>query len=309
VLVLLLAIGLMVWDMYQQKELDSNPFEYSIDQFKKIEVNQYCYELTGELKADFKKLKAVTIDQDDQIIVGDSATITIFSKAFEPIQSFDLEGEISCLHAGQDGLLYAGMNGHVEVWNKAGKMVEAWPSVDLGSIITSIVSFEDQVFVADAGKKLIHQYNVDGAFIKSFGKKDSVDRKFGFLIPSPYFDVDLDREGHIWATNPGLHTLEAFTDDGRFVSSWNRTSMGLDGFSGCCNPIHFAFLSDGGFVTSEKGLVRVKIHDPTGDFRCAVDGADSFDEKETGLDIAVNSLDDIFILVPSEHAVRKYSLH
>jgi hypothetical protein len=83
--------------------------------------------------------------------------------------------------------------------------------------------------------------------------------------------------------------------------------MDLDGFSGCCNPIHFAFLSDGGFVTSEKGLVRVKIHEPTGDFRCAVDGPLSFDEKESGLDIAVNSEDEIFILVPTEGTVRRYT--
>ena len=307
-LVLILAIGLMLRDMYQQKEPASNPYEYSIDEFKQIDANQYCYELTGELKADFIKLKAVAVDPDDNIIVADSATVRIYNKTLDPVMAFDVEAEISGVHAGRDGFLYLGLYDHVEVWNMAGKMVKKWEAMDQQSIITSIETSEEKVFVADAGKKLIHLYDREGQFLKSIGQKDSVDRKFGFMIPSPYFDVDIDREGHIWATNPGLHTLEAFDSEGRYISGWYRTSMELDGFSGCCNPIHFAFLSDGGFVTSEKGLVRVKIHDPNGDFRCVVDGPASFDEKETGLDIAVNSRDEIFILVPSEGAVRKYSV-
>ncbi|MBM3243119.1 hypothetical protein FJZ31_43220, partial [Candidatus Poribacteria bacterium] len=43
-------------------------------------------------------------------------------------------------------------------------------------------------------------------------------------------------------------------------------SMDIDGFCGCCNPVNFAMLPDGRFVTCEKGLPRVKIYDADGTF-------------------------------------------
>lgn len=46
--------------------------------------------------------------------------------------------------------------------------------------------------------------------------------------------------------------------------------MRADGFCGCCNPTHFALLPDGGFVTAEKGIVRVKVYGPDGKLRAFV---------------------------------------
>lgn len=48
--------------------------------------------------------------------------------------------------------------------------------------------------------------------------------------------------------------------------------MKIEGFCGCCNPVNFALLPDGGFVTSEKGLVRVKVYNSDGRFIGVVAG-------------------------------------
>ena len=42
--------------------------------------------------------------------------------------------------------------------------------------------------------------------------------------------------------------------------------MKIEGFSGCCNPAHFAILDDNSFITSEKGMPRIKIYDQHGQF-------------------------------------------
>ncbi len=63
-------------------------------------------------------------------------------------------------------------------------------------------------------------------------------------------------------------------------------------------------LSNGSFVTSEKGIERVKIHKANGDFECVVAASDQFVEGTTGLDIAVDSKDRIFVLDPVKLMVR-----
>ena len=63
-------------------------------------------------------------------------------------------------------------------------------------------------------------------------------------------------------------------------------------------------LSDGSFVTSEKGIERVKIHLPSGDFECLVAGSDEFTEGTVDLDLAVDSEDRVIIMDPKKGQVR-----
>jgi hypothetical protein len=83
--------------------------------------------------------------------------------------------------------------------------------------------------------------------------------------------------------------------------------MGVEGFCGCCNPTHMAILPDGSFVTSEKGLPRVKIHAQSGELKAVVAAPDSFAEHTVGLDLAVDSAGRILVLDPVARAVRIFS--
>ena len=80
--------------------------------------------------------------------------------------------------------------------------------------------------------------------------------------------------------------------------------MQLEGFSGCCNPSNIAMLSDGSFVTSEKGIERVKIHTPSGEFKTVVASPDMFEEGTRGIDLAVDSKDRIYVLDPVKKLIR-----
>ena len=80
--------------------------------------------------------------------------------------------------------------------------------------------------------------------------------------------------------------------------------MSIEGFSGCCNPVHVASLPDGSFVTSEKGLLRIKIHNQIGEFVTVVAMPDQFDKDTGDVDIAVNSKGQILVLDPKRKQVR-----
>ena len=80
--------------------------------------------------------------------------------------------------------------------------------------------------------------------------------------------------------------------------------MNIDGFSGCCNPAHMAILSDNSFVTSEKGLPRIKIHDQHGQFVGVVAPPSLFGKTTTAPDLAVDGQDRIYALDIEHQRIR-----
>jgi hypothetical protein len=107
-------------------------------------------------------------------------------------------------------------------------------------------------------------------------------------------------------TNPGRLRLESYDNKGNLRSFWGKASMSIDGFCGCCNPTHFALTRDGYFVTSEKGIPRIKIVDPAGQLHKVVALADQFDENTEGIDIVCDPNGRIIALDPVRKQLRIY---
>jgi hypothetical protein len=80
--------------------------------------------------------------------------------------------------------------------------------------------------------------------------------------------------------------------------------MSIEEFCGCCNPSHIALLDDGSFVTSEKGIARVKVSNRIGKLVSVVAGSDQFTEGTEDLDLAVDSKNRIYVLDPKRKMVR-----
>jgi hypothetical protein len=199
------------------------------------------------------------------------------------------------------------MQDHLEMYSISGKRLNKWKSCGDKAIITSVAVVGNDVFIADAGYKIVYHYNSAGNLLNQIGQKDPEKGIPGFVVPSPYFDLGVGRNGEIWVVNPGRHTFEQYNMDGELITSWGKATMAMEGFCGCCNPSHFAILSDGSFVTSEKVIERVKIYKPNGDFSCMVAGPDSFIEGTKGLDIAADSKDRILVLDPGKNLIRIFT--
>ena len=71
--------------------------------------------------------------------------------------------------------------------------------------------------------------------------------------------------------------------DGELDGFWGQAGAAIEAFFGCCNPAHLALLPDGRFVTSEKGIPRVKIYSDQGDLDCVVAGPQELGVAETAL--------------------------
>jgi len=305
VVLLIGLIAIMSWDLFYKTENNSgNMYEYNLDKFRQLDTNVLCYTERPGIEIRDKKIFALAVDKADNIYITSESNVLIYNAKGEFVSSFPTDKIATCISFGSDEKIYLGFKDHIEIYDKSGELINKWDTINSIAYITSIAVDKTSVFLADAGNKVVHQYDHNGQLINEIGKKNKEKGIPGLFIPSPYFDVLIGRDGELWAINTGRHAFEAYDKQGNLISTWKRSSMGLDGFSGCCNPTHVAMLSDGSFVTSEKGIERVKIIYANGDLKCVVAKPDSFIEGTTGLDLAVDSKDRILVLDPEKGLVR-----
>ena len=88
-----------------------------------------------------------------------------------------------------------------------------------------------------------------------------------WIVPGAAFPIDLSATGELWVANVGRKRLEQLDPKtGRFMASWEPKQA----FGGCCNPVRFAALTGGRFITMEKGVRRACIYQPTGELESVV---------------------------------------
>ena len=299
---LIMAVGLGVGVLLGKKRRADlgKSFEYSLDEFRMVDPALIKYTEIDPILPTIGNGSALAISEDGILYIAGENAIQVVGEETLPIL-----GTPTCLTVNDDGTIYAGMRDHVVVI-KNGE-TEAWPSPGEKAHLTSIDADFWYVYVADAGSRRIWRYKKEGGEAFEIGKKDWANGVRAFYIPSPYFDLAISPvDSSLWAVNSGHHALENYRPDGMPLSKWESSGMSIEGFSGCCNPSHFALMPDGGFVTAEKGLPRVKIHNYDGSLRCVVAAPDQFDEGVTGLDVAVGEDGLIYVLDPARNQVRVF---
>jgi hypothetical protein len=283
-----------------------NPFAYDIEEFKQSGQDRIEYREIVAIDIPLAQLSGLAIGQDDMLYVSGGSSILVFDSTHSIVSRIAAAGRVSCLAVDGDGQIFAGLSDHVEVYHPDDEVWTTWESLGEKAILTSIALTREHIFVADAGNHIVWRFDSAGSKVMRIGDKDMSKDIPGFVVPSPFFDVGIDPDGFLWVANTGRHSLENYTLEGDFRSSWGEFSMEIQGFCGCCNPTHFAILEDGSFVTSEKGLVRVKIYDRLGRLAGVVAGPDQFQEGTVGLDVAVDAQQRIHVLDPARNSVRVF---
>lgn len=296
-------------------------FKYDVDNLAYIDPNLILYEESaGPIKTGFTDSHGIAVDSKGSIYVAGDKAIRIFSRSGDQHSEIKLSDMPRCLTVTEDDTIYAALNDHVEVYDAQGQQQASWESLGKDATLTSIAVSGDNVFVADAGHRIVVRYDTKGSIINKIGRKDSVRNIPGFVIPSPYFDLAVTKDGLLRVVNPGRRRIEAYTFDGDIEFWWGEPSAAVEGFCGCCNPVNIAVLSDGGFVTCEKGLVRIKIYDSAGSFVGVVAGPEQFgaggtstictnpEECQTGgFDVAVDTEGRIFVLDTVDNIVKTFT--
>ncbi len=290
-------------------------FTYNLNALTDIDPQLVRYVESRRIPTGFEDVRSLAVSADDRIYVAGDQAIRIFNKAGERLGEIPLSSRPNCLALGTGDLIYVGMDSRVEIYTAQGARQAVWESLGQKAVITALAVGAQDVFVADAGNRLVLRYNLSGKQLGVIGKKDLANDIAGFAVPSAYFDLGIGPDGLLWVVNPAHHRIEAYTFEGKLQSAWGETANAIHGFCGCCNPVHFTRLADGRFVTAEKGLPRVKVYSATGEFECVVAGPQLFKNQlenpksaKVCMDLAVNSTGQILLADAVTRELRVFSL-
>ena len=286
------------------RTVSENPFEYNIESYKTIDPELLHYTETNLIPICFQEVSGIALGIENNIIVTGDQSVLIMKPDGQALSTISTNETANCVHVDENGNIYLGMNDHIEIYESDGTKKAQWESLGENAIITSIASSEDFVFVADAGNRIVLKYDKRGNILLKIAGKDESRDIPGCVIPSSFFDVSVDPDGFLWVVNTGRHSLENYTFDGDLRTSWGIYSMDIEGFVGCCNPTHITILDDGKFITSEKGIPRIKVYNRLGILEPVAAGPGQFIEGPEGLDLARDSNGKIYVLDPMKKAVR-----
>lgn len=137
-----------------------------------------------------------------------------------------------------------GLRDHVEVFARNGRRLAQWESPSNRSWITGITVAEGAVFVCDAGQRVVLRHDPSGRLVRRLGERHADRQIPGLVVPSPFLDSALGKDGLLYVNNFGRHRVEGYTFEGHLAISWGRPSMAIEGFCGCCNPVGLACARD-----------------------------------------------------------------
>ncbi|MFH1747989.1 MAG: PQQ-binding-like beta-propeller repeat protein [Planctomycetota bacterium] len=238
-------------------------------------------------------LNGLALDSQDRLYAVGDSVVRVFSPAGELLREWTTERPGYAVAVAEDGTVYVGQAGQVQVFDKEGKLRATWRDAERLGVVTAIGVVGDEVVLADAKDRCLRRYDRQGQFINNIGKDN---RMHGFLIPNGAVDFTVDAQGVIHAANPGRHRVEKYTLEGKQVGRYGRFGgSDLAGFTGCCNPTNIALAKNGRVVVTVKADPHVKVFDAGGEKLLAIVGREAFDPNCKNMDVVVDSRGRIYV--------------
>lgn len=320
------AIGVGAFALLRQSQPSGQEDAYKLDMSEQFHVDPQLirFEQTEEFAVKADSPRVMTIGADDRVYVAGNRAIQILDAKGQPGAQIPLQGkEPTCIAvAGPDharpGCIYVGQQSTIRLLTADGQEAGEWSDFGPKAIFTSLAIAGNSIFAADAGNRIVLQLNPQGAVQHRIGDVRGGKNAPGFIIPSPYFDLVAGVDGLVHVVNPGARRVETFASTGELETVWGQAGSKLEAFFGCCNPSHLARLPDGRFVTSEKGVPRIKVYSSEGKFESVVAGPEQLgvplgalgdareDTDHTVFDIATDSAGRVLALDPIRGTIRVF---
>jgi hypothetical protein len=287
VLILVVFIAYIIFDTSRPEKTQEKQ-----DDSKVSESLPENWKISGELSVSEGSLKAVSASLSGNIFVGGDSFVSCYNRELKPLWSLKTQYPVTSLSNYGDSI-FASTAELILIISKDGKMINEWGPFEDKSFITSVASNHMRVAYADAGNKMVVLLDKQGRVVKIIGQNDGQ-----FVLPSPYFDVALDDDNNLFVANTGHRRIETRSPEGVLKAQFGEPGMAPEAFCGCCNPAHFVVTPEG-FITSEKGINRIKILGKNGEFIEFVSSKNKF-VPSVPLDLASTDGKTVFAANPSD---------
>jgi hypothetical protein len=275
----------------------------ALEKLRQIDPAHVGYREVGRINTGLSSARAIALDERGRVLAAGERSIRLIKGG--EVKTMAVAATPNAL-AAEGGQIYAAFGDHVEVYDFEGARKATWAALPRGALVTGIAVAGDDVYLADSGRRLVVRADRTGKVVGEIGKADAGRGVEGLLLPSPHLGVAAAADGTIWVNDSGRHRMENYTAEGNLERYWGGNALTLEGFVGCCNPIGFALLKDGSFVTVEKSVARVKHYLADGRFDGVVAGPEAFTGDAPILSITSDSQGRVLVLERGTGLVHVY---
>ena len=254
----------------------SGSFDLDLTTLLEIDPGLIGYTQSLQFPTGFSQARSMAAGPRGRIYVVGDHGVRVFDQLGNLKNEIPFDGKPTTVAVGgadhvEPGQIYVGMEECITVI--LGDLVrDNWQLPTTPAELTSITVGYQDVFACDAISRQVWRFRPDGELVGRMGETGTEVPIPAFVVPSPHFDAVVGGEDLIHVVNPGKLQISTFSFGGDLGTSWGETGASVSKFFGCCNPVHLALLPDGRFVTSEKGIPRIKVYSPQGVFESVVAG-------------------------------------
>ena len=182
---------------------DPNPFAYDVERLRKTDPKLIHYEQVGQFRGPSPDPRRIVIGPSDRVYIAAGNSVSVLDREGARLSDIGLGTAARCVAVAGDGTIYAGARDHVEVFDPKGKRLATWESPGPRTWFTGLAVGEKDVFAADAGNRVVLRYDKSGKLAGRIGEKNKERNIPGIIMPSPYLDVKLARDGLLRVNNTG----------------------------------------------------------------------------------------------------------
>ncbi len=284
-----------------------NPFALNTEGLRETDPKLISHAESTAFQMLFPEARRISVS-GEKLFVAAGNHLRVLNLKGEEQLAVEFAEPVRCAAGTRDGRIFIGLKSRVEVRDSKASSLSSWDLPSEKTWLSGMVAGKEDLYLADSGNRVVLRYNFEGKVLGRIGEKNAQRGVPGIILPSPYLQVALGKDGLLRVNNPGRHRVDVYTPDGDLEMHWGVAGGGIAGFCGCCNPIGIAVLPDGRCITSEKGVPRVKLYDTDGTFKSVVARAELFPNNARsgaarradgllgGLDIAVDDSDRVYVM-------------
>lgn len=299
-------VGVIIIDFRSKRpdRIGANPYEYNVDEYRNVDKKLVHYKETKNFPLNGIGARAIDFENGKIWLTGENSLRAITPEGVQVLNAAIPEKSECMKVLGE--IVFIGFRDHVEKYSAAGEQLQVWDVPGKNTVLTSMDVSGDILFVADAGNRRVLVYDFDGGLKGEFFGQAESNAGHGFIVPSANFDLVVNSLNELWVVNPGKHALENYNAAGEMQGFWQKSSMEIEGFTGCCNPAEISALPNGDIVTSEKGMVRIKVYDRSGKMLSVVAPPAKFENEGHAPEVTTDNEGNIYALDFDREVIRVF---
>ena len=216
------------------------------------------------LKAEtrIRDLSNFCVNADGNFLACDAAgsSIKVISPEDKLVATWKLKFSPQAICARADGTVFVGGWGHLARLDSSGKMKKSVKGKGAKNSVSGIAATDKYVFVVLRAST--------GFVVYRFNHDFEEPKKILSNLRGCCGQLDVAAgKGVIYLAENARHRVLKVDPEGKVLKSWGkRDRKGLEGFTGCCNPMNVCVGPEGNVYTSESGPGRVKCYTPEGKY-------------------------------------------